>query len=84
MEINVCIGTSCHLNGSHNVMQSFRQQLEELSLHDKINLKAAFCMKECQKKGVSVTVDGECYQINPLDAADFFQKTVLEKLEKYE
>lgn len=82
MDINVCIGTSCHLNGSYNVMQTFRQQLEELSLYDKINLKAAFCMKECQNKGVSVTVDGEGYQINPMDAADFFQKTVLEKLER--
>lgn len=82
IEINVCIGTSCHLNGSYNVIQTFRQQLEERSLHNKINLKSAFCMKECQNKGVSVNVDGECYQINPMEAVEFFQSTILKKLEK--
>lgn len=80
VEISVCIGTSCHLNGSYNVVQTFRQKIEELSLHDKIDIKADFCMKQCQKKGVSVTVDGENYQIDPMEASAFFQNTVMKKL----
>lgn len=38
VEVKVCIGTSCHLHGSYNVMMSFKQLIEEYNLHDKINL----------------------------------------------
>ena len=29
VEVKVCIGTSCHLHGSYNVMMSFKQLIEE-------------------------------------------------------
>jgi len=80
VEINVCIGTSCHLNGSYNIVQTFQQLIEEYSLHDKIDFKANFCMKQCQNKGVSVTIDGEAYRIGPEDVRELFQCTVLSKL----
>ena len=43
VEVKVCIGTSCHLHGSYNVMMSFKQLIEEYNLHDKINLAGRFC-----------------------------------------
>ncbi len=77
--VNVCIGTSCHLNGSYNVVQTFQQQIEEYNLHEKVELNAYFCMKECQNKGVSVSVDNENYRVEPENAMTFFNETVLEK-----
>ena len=35
VEVSVCIGSSCHLKGSYNVIQAFQQMIEENGLHDK-------------------------------------------------
>lgn len=82
VEISVCIGTSCHLNGSYNVVQSFQQMIEEYSLHERIDLKAYFCMKQCQSKGVSVTIDNEVCRIDPENAREYFQSKILSKVSK--
>ncbi len=79
VELGVCIGTSCHLNGSYNVVQTFQQLIEEYALHDKIEFKAYFCMKECKSNGVSVSVGEENYRIEPENAGDFFRNTILAK-----
>ena len=31
IEVNVCIGTACHLRGSYNVVQTFQQMIEPVS-----------------------------------------------------
>ena len=78
VEVLVCIGSSCHLKGSYNVVQTFQQLIEEEKLHDKIELKGQFCMKRCQC-AVSVTVDGEVYSVAPENARRFFIETILPK-----
>lgn len=75
LELNVCIGSSCHLKGSYNVIQTFQQLVEDQGLHDKIEMKAQFCMKQCQK-GVSVSIGDEVYSVSPETARSFFTSTV--------
>ncbi len=77
IEINVCVGTSCHLNGSYNVVQTFEQLIEEHSLHEEIEFKANFCLKHCQNQGVSVTVNGQDYRVVPEKAIEFFNNIIL-------
>jgi NADH:ubiquinone oxidoreductase subunit E len=76
-ELSVCIGSSCHVKGSYNVIQVFQQLIEEYSLHDKINFKAVFCMKRCVNKGISVTFGDTVYNIAPENARAFFCETIL-------
>ncbi len=76
-EISVCIGTSCHLKGSYNIIQTFQQLIEEKNLHDRINLKASFCMKTCSKSSVTVKIDGKRYNISAQSAFDFFNDKIL-------
>ena len=80
LELNVCIGSSCHLKGSYNVIQTFRQIIEEEALHEKLSMQAQFCMKHCQY-GVSVMLDGEVYSVSPDTARSFFASYVKPKLE---
>lgn len=80
MEISVCVGTSCHLNGSYNVVQIFQQLIEEHSLHEKIELKAYFCMKQCQNKGVSVQINEKAFRLEPENAREFFQTTIMKDM----
>lgn len=77
--INICIGSSCHLKGSYNVIQELQQLVEAQNLHDKVEMKAQFCMKQCQK-GVSVEVDGEIHSVSPESAKSFFETTILPKI----
>lgn len=77
VELNVCIGTACHLRGAYNVLQTFQQQIEQLQLHDKIDFKTSFCMRMCQQEGVAVSVNGQAYSIPADSAREFFRTTVL-------
>ena len=44
MKITVCIGSSCHLKGSRQVVQSLQQLIEKNSLSDKVELIGTLCM----------------------------------------
>jgi NADH:ubiquinone oxidoreductase subunit E len=80
VEIRVCIGTSCHLNGSYNVVQGLQQMIEENSLHEKINLEALFCMKQCNKKGVSIKVDSDSYRVLPENVKEFILEHIMNRI----
>jgi len=77
IELRVCIGSSCHLKGSYNVIQTFLQLIEEHALHDRVDLKSTFCMKRCAYAGVGISLNGEAYHIIPDKASEFFMTTVL-------
>jgi NADH:ubiquinone oxidoreductase subunit E len=80
LELCVCIGSSCHIKGSYNVIQTFQQLIEEKSLHDKISFKSTFCQKQCQHPCVAVVVDGVVYQVSAEAAKEFFITEVMTKV----
>ena len=58
MKVYVCVGSSCHLRGSYDIINLMKERLEENGLADKVELSAAFCLGKCTE-GVSVKVDDE-------------------------
>ena len=79
MKITVCIGSSCHLKGSRQVVEKLQALISENNLGDKIELAGTFCMGNCQH-GVCVTVDGDFYSVTPNNVNDFFGKNVITKV----
>lgn len=79
MKITVCIGSSCHIKGSRQVVEKLQDLIREKSVGDKVDLAGTFCMGECQK-GVCVTVDDTFYSVTPDTVDDFFAQNVLAKL----
>ena len=77
IELCVCIGTACHINGAYNVLHTFQQQIEEHKLHDRIALQSSFCMRECKNTGVGVIVNGKAYRVMPEGVDEFFRSVVL-------
>ncbi len=77
MELSVCIGSACHVRGSYNVIQTFQQQIERHALHEKVELKASFCCKQCQNPGVAVVWGGKAHCVTPESAMAFFKDEVL-------
>lgn len=79
MKVTVCIGSSCHLKGSRQVVEGLQHLIAEHDLKDKIDLGGKFCMGNCQK-GVSVTVDDELFSVSPETLETFFHETILSRL----
>lgn len=79
MKITVCIGSSCHIKGSRQVVEELQELIAKHDLKEKVELGGTFCMGNCQK-GVSVTLDDQLYSLTPATTAGFFQEQVLAKL----
>lgn len=79
MKITVCIGSSCHIKGSRQVVEQLQKLVADNNLQDKIEMGGTFCMGNCQK-GVSVTLDGEFFSLSPETVDSFFQNQVLKRL----
>ena len=79
MKVTVCIGSSCHLKGSRQVVEQLQYLVAENGLKDKVNLGGTFCMGKCQQ-GVCVTVEDQFFSVTPETVKDFFQKEILAKV----
>ena len=78
----VCVGSSCHLLGSYEVIRKLQKLLERYHLTNQVELKASFCLGKCQA-GVTVCYDGIIYTaLTQANIGEFFRKHVLEAAEK--
>ena len=76
--VQVCVGSSCHLKGSQEIVELFQKAIEEKKLEDEIVLCGSFCMGQCSRTGVTVQVDDDVYTgITPADFKEFFEDKVL-------
>lgn len=80
MKVVICIGSSCHLKGSRQVVEKLQTLVREHGLEDKVELGGTFCMGDCVN-GVNVTVDGEKHSVSPETVNEFFEKEVLAKIQ---
>lgn len=76
MKITVCIGSSCHLKGSRQVVEQFQRLIAENGLKDRVELGGTFCMGNC-RKGVCVEINGETVSVSPETADAIFTDKVL-------
>lgn len=79
MKITVCIGSSCHIKGSRQVVEQLQTLISKNDLSDKVELGGTFCMGECQQ-GVCVTVDEKFFSVTPDTVNEFFEKNVKGKI----
>ncbi|MDD6915924.1 MAG: (2Fe-2S) ferredoxin domain-containing protein [Eubacteriales bacterium] len=79
MKVTVCIGSSCHIKGSRQVVEELQRLIAANNLGDKVELSGTFCMGRCQE-GVCVTVDDEFFSVSPDNVDEFFEKNVLARI----
>ena len=80
MKICVCVGSSCHLKGSYDIINLMKAALEKYGLTDTVDLSAAFCLGKCTHV-VSIKVDDEIVTgLNRDNFDDIFAGSVLAKL----
>lgn len=79
MKITVCIGSSCHIKGSRQVVEQLQNLIAENNVSDKVELGGTFCLGNCQQ-GVCVKVDENFYSVSPETVGDFFANEILAKV----
>ena len=79
MKITVCIGSSCHLKGSRQVVEQLQNLIAKNELGDKVELGATFCLGKCQQ-GVCVMVNEEFHSVSPDTVEEFFNDAVKAKV----
>lgn len=79
IKITVCIGSSCHIKGSRQVVEQLQYLIAKNNLNDNVELSGTFCMGKCQN-GVCVKVNDELFSLTPDQVNEFFEKNVVEKL----
>ena len=79
LKITVCIGSSCHIKGSRQVVEQLQYLIAENNLGDKVELGGTFCMGKCQQ-GVCVTLNEDFFSVTPETVGDFFTKEVLARV----
>ena len=80
MKVIICIGSSCHLKGSRQIVERLQALVQEKGLEDKVELGGTFCMGDCVN-AVNVTVDGVKHSVSPETVDEFFEKEVLAKVQ---
>lgn len=75
MKVTVCIGSSCHIKGSRQVVEQLQYLISKYQLGDKVELGGTFCMGKCQQ-GVCVMVDEDFYSVTPETVETFFENTI--------
>ncbi|MDD4839840.1 MAG: (2Fe-2S) ferredoxin domain-containing protein [Clostridia bacterium] len=82
MKLLVCVGSSCYLKGSYDVIQKLQELLKKYEVEDQVDLNASFCLGFCAS-GVTLKSDEVfLHHVNPENVEDVFLKEVYPLLNK--
>ena len=83
MIIQICVGSSCHLKGSPEIVELLQKAVAEYQLENEVTLSGSFCIGKCNRVGVTVQIDDDIHVgITKENFKDFFTEHVLQKLRK--
>lgn len=81
MTIRICVGSSCHLKGSEEIVSMLQDAVAQHHLEDKVTLAGSFCIGQCNRVGVTIQVDDQVYTGVTKESFDaFFREQVLQQL----
>ena len=80
--IQVCVGSSCHLKGSQEIVELLQNAVEEYKIEDDVVLSGSFCIGKCNRVGVTVQVNDDVHVgITRENFRDFFKTNILDVIE---
>ena len=82
MIIQICVGSSCHIKGSPEIVELLQSAVEEYGLKDEITLAGSFCTGKCNRVGVTVQINDDVHVgITRENFRDFFKTNILDVIE---
>ena len=81
--VQICVGSSCHLKGSQEVVELMQKAVEEYNLDGDVVLVGSFCVGKCNREGVTVQINDDVHVgITPQNFKEFFTTNILNVIEK--
>ncbi len=78
MFVEICVGSSCHLKGSQEIVERMQRAIAARGLENEIILSGCFCAGKCNREGVTVKVNDEVYTgITAEGFGAFFDEKIL-------
>ena len=79
--VQICVGSSCHLKGSQEIVELFEKAVEENGLADEVVLSGSFCIGKCNRVGVTVQVNDDVHVgITKENFREFFKTNILDAI----
>ncbi len=80
VHVMICVGSSCHIKGSRQLIRRFSKLIAENGLQEKVTLEGSFCMERCGE-GMNWRIDDEDVTSAGIEeAVEAFRLRVLEPL----
>ncbi len=81
--VQICVGSSCHLKGSQNIVELMQRAVEEHHIEDEVVLAGSFCIGKCNRVGVTVQVNDDVHVgITRDNFKEFFKENILDAIER--
>ena len=72
--VQVCVGSSCHLKGSQEIVELLEKAIEANGIQDDVVLTGSFCIGKCNRVGVTVQVNDDVHVgVTVENFSDFFK-----------
>jgi NADH:ubiquinone oxidoreductase subunit E len=76
--VQICVGSSCHIKGSPEIVELLQQAVAEHHLEDEVTLAGSFCIGKCNRVGVTVQVNDDIHVgITKENFREFFKENIL-------
>ncbi len=76
--VQICVGSSCHLKGSPEIVELLQNAVAEHHLEDEVTLAGSFCIGKCNRIGVTVQVNDDVHVgITKENFKEFFNDNIL-------
>ena len=80
--VQVCVGSSCHLKGSQDIVELLEKAVKDHNIEDEVVLSGSFCIGKCNRVGVTVQVDDDVHVgVTRENFREFFKNHILDVIE---
>lgn len=81
--VQICVGSSCHLKGSAEIVELFEQAIKDNNIEDEVVLVGSFCIGKCNRVGVTIQINDDVHVgVTKETFKEFFEKNILEAIKQ--
>lgn len=73
MIIEVCVGSSCHIKGSYDVVREMQRFFKEKGISGLVEIRGSFCIGHCTE-GVSVKINDSVFPASKENIASILEE----------
>lgn len=80
--VQVCVGSSCHLKGSEEIIGMLESAIAEHHLDGDVVLTGSFCIGKCNRVGVTIQINDDVHTgVTTENFREFFKTNILDVIE---